>query len=167
MMWELFNGQEMAPELVSRHTCHNRWCVNPKHIIPGTQKENIQDMMDAKRDGYTTKPEKWLRGEDSGTASLTNEQALNILEDIWNGMSTPEVMAKYDKSEGVISDLRCERSYLVVSQPWKAAKGITGTLIDAFKSRYVPRRIGRPKGSKTVNHWGTSKDYIKPRDRKK
>ena len=31
--------------LVARHTCDVKLCVNPEHIIPGTQKENIADMV--------------------------------------------------------------------------------------------------------------------------
>ena len=38
---------------VARHTCHNSSCVNPKHIIPGTIQENINDMYIAKRDRWS------------------------------------------------------------------------------------------------------------------
>jgi hypothetical protein len=26
-----------------RHTCDNMWCVNPQHLIPGTQRQNVRD----------------------------------------------------------------------------------------------------------------------------
>lgn len=29
----------------ARHTCDNRRCINPDHLIPGTAKDNTQDMM--------------------------------------------------------------------------------------------------------------------------
>lgn len=35
--------------LVVRHTCDVRECVNPDHLILGTQKDNIRDMHDRGR----------------------------------------------------------------------------------------------------------------------
>lgn len=34
---------------VVRHTCDNRKCINPDHLLSGTQAENIQDAIDRKR----------------------------------------------------------------------------------------------------------------------
>lgn len=52
LAWELFVGP-IPDGLVVRHLCHNPRCVRPfgKHLLPGTQLENMQDSL---RDGRLT-----------------------------------------------------------------------------------------------------------------
>ena len=38
-------GRELEPGEVARHTCDNPICVNPDHLLPGTQRDNVDDMM--------------------------------------------------------------------------------------------------------------------------
>lgn len=46
--WQLHTGEECeAPVL--RHTCDNPLCVRPEHLVPGTQKDNIQDALSRQR----------------------------------------------------------------------------------------------------------------------
>lgn len=47
---------------VARHTCDNPACVNPKHIIPGTQQDNIADGVKRGRYKNNRIPE-WARRE--------------------------------------------------------------------------------------------------------
>lgn len=39
-------GRRMA-----RHSCDTPGCVNPGHIVPGTNKDNMRDMVERQRDG--------------------------------------------------------------------------------------------------------------------
>lgn len=55
--------------MVVRHRCDNPPCVNPEHLILGTQAENIRD---AALRGRTA------RGERGGMAKLTNAQVAEI-----------------------------------------------------------------------------------------
>jgi hypothetical protein len=41
------NGREADGQ--ARHTCDNKPCVNPRHIIEGTQVQNMQDAVDRRR----------------------------------------------------------------------------------------------------------------------
>jgi hypothetical protein len=48
---------ELPAGLVVRHSCDNPGCVNPKHLIEGTHKDNSQDMV---RRGRARGPQKTL-----------------------------------------------------------------------------------------------------------
>lgn len=55
--------------MVARHTCDNRKCINPNHILIGTQPDNVKDALER---GRTT------RGEKNPMAKLTDEKVLAI-----------------------------------------------------------------------------------------
>lgn len=48
--WMVANQQDWPLDKpIARHSCNNPSCVNPAHIIPGTQKENAADCYAAGR----------------------------------------------------------------------------------------------------------------------
>jgi len=51
------NTLDELPGDVIRHTCDNPACVNPKHLTPGTQSENIKDHVRRTRDDRLTDDE--------------------------------------------------------------------------------------------------------------
>ncbi len=57
--------------VVIRHTCDNRKCINPNHLLPGTNQDNMDDMVS--RGGSK-------RGSDNPKAKLTWEQVRAIRE---------------------------------------------------------------------------------------
>ena len=56
---------------VVRHICDVKWCVNPKHLLLGTQQDNMNDMLSR---GRHVTP----RGTANGNAALTSEQVQQI-----------------------------------------------------------------------------------------
>lgn len=52
-----------------RHLCENNWCLNKNHLVVGTHKENMEDMMISGR---------CARGSRHGMAKLTPKQAIEI-----------------------------------------------------------------------------------------
>ena len=56
---------------VIRHSCDNKKCVNPKHLLPGTQQDNMDDKINRGRG-------RWIRGESHGNAKLTETDVLEI-----------------------------------------------------------------------------------------
>ena len=61
---------------VMHAVCDNPQCVRPSHLQTGTIGDNLKDRDTKGRSG--TAGHTWSRGEKSGTAKLTNAQALEI-----------------------------------------------------------------------------------------
>ena len=70
IIYKLEKG-EIPQDKVVMHTCDNSSCCNPKHLILGTQNENILDMTNKGRGVYQ-------KGENSHFSKLTSE----IVEEI-------------------------------------------------------------------------------------
>ena len=45
MARELATGEQLPPEVKVLHSCDNPPCCNPAHLSPGTQGDNIADMV--------------------------------------------------------------------------------------------------------------------------
>lgn len=82
--------------MVIRHLCHNRLCVNPKHLVTGTPKDNAQDAIDAGR---------FTRGTVNGNSKLTEEAIVAIRRNA-DKMTTRELAMRYGVSIGTISSVR-------------------------------------------------------------
>jgi hypothetical protein len=89
--------------LVIRHICHNRKCLNPKHLLAGTQQENIQDSV---RDG------RMAGGSRNGRARLTEKEVLEIRELHHSRQVSLRTLAdKYGVSDGAIQNIVYRRSW--------------------------------------------------------
>jgi hypothetical protein len=66
--WILTNG-EIQDNLIVRHKCRNRNCVNPGHLELGTHQDNSQDRVRDQTD---------IRGSKNPTCKLTQDKVLEI-----------------------------------------------------------------------------------------
>ena len=81
-----YNG-EIPEGYVVRHTCDNRLCINPKHLILGTHADNVADRVSRRRSAC---------GENNGRAKLTYEEVKLIREDYSTSRSTLAKKFKVD-----------------------------------------------------------------------
>lgn len=72
---------------VVRHTCDNRLCCNPKHLVVGSQTDNVTDMDERGRRKTVSK-----RGSQHHNAKLTEDDVRAIRADTRSG---PKVAADY------------------------------------------------------------------------
>ena len=54
LAWELAHGSEIPNGVQIRHTCDNRWCVNPGHLVDGSFYDNMQDAIERDRFRHTS-----------------------------------------------------------------------------------------------------------------
>lgn len=86
----LFFNEEINEGNCIRHICHNPSCVNPNHLLQGTQKDNMQDSVKSGRLNI----------------KLTDEQVLNILKEYEPFvMSLKQLAKKYNVSKRNILDI--------------------------------------------------------------
>ena len=80
---------------VIRHTCDNTWCINPDHLLQGTQSDNTHD--------------KIVRGRNIRpyNSKLTND----LIVEIYKNTSThnAELSRIYKVSKSTISDIKNKR----------------------------------------------------------
>lgn len=103
--WMMAHGPVKDGKLI-RHRCDVRHCVNPAHLIPGSQLENMRDMISRGR----ARPS---RGEKNGGAKLTNDQAVSIKKEYQLTSATQTDLGKrYGVSRRAIG-------MIVLGQRWK------------------------------------------------
>lgn len=105
--YELANGQ-FDYRLLVRHTCDTKLCVNPKHLILGTNADNSKDASDR---GLLP------RGESQWSAKLTEQQVVKIREDYAVGRKSVDLAAEYGMHRAVIADIVFGRHWKHVGGP--------------------------------------------------
>ena len=80
---------------VIRHTCDNKWCINPEHLIQGSHSDNVKDRVVRNRSA---------KGINNGRSKLSEESVINI----FNDNTTPKTLLakKFDIDPKVIRDIK-------------------------------------------------------------
>ncbi len=99
LMYWIYNGVYPGEKLV-RHTCDNRLCFNPNHLILGTHTDNINDMVKRKRH---------KGGRVKGVVKVTTEKRVLIKHDRLAGYSISCIARKYGISRSYVDDIIHDR----------------------------------------------------------
>lgn len=90
--------------LVVRHTCDNRGCVNPKHLIVGTQQDNMNDAVERDRMSW------------KHAAKVTKEDVVEIRHRRAAGEKVSDLASEYGVGE-------VQMSRICTGASWKHAGG--------------------------------------------
>jgi len=81
------------------HSCDNRKCINPKHLWLGTNRENLQDMIEK---GRNNNQKLSVLGEDNSQAKLTEKDIISIRKERKTGLTMKSLAQKYNVSDSNI-----------------------------------------------------------------
>ena len=85
------------------HVCDNPACINPDHLIIGTDQENVEDKLSRGRQSY---------GEIHGPSKLTQEQAEDIRKIFWeDGVKQSDIARVYGVHQSQVSRIVHGRSW--------------------------------------------------------
>lgn len=95
---------EIPEGYVVRHTCDNPLCINPEHLIIGTNADNVRDKVER---GRTVS----FPGELNPMAKLTEKQVLEIRKLLKEGWTMTEIAKKFNVSRKAISKIHNRKSW--------------------------------------------------------
>jgi hypothetical protein len=95
------NNSDIPSELVVRHTCDNKSCINPEHLILGTQLDNINDRVERNRSAKQ-------KGELNGMSKINEEDVLKIFKDTRNN---DEIAKDFNISKNHVSNIKNGRRW--------------------------------------------------------
>lgn len=94
---------EIPKEMLIRHTCDNRMCINLEHLIIGTYQDNMNDKM--LRGRHRLNPAK---GEKQGFAKLTDDKVKKILID---NRKHSEIAKEYGVTRQTIQCVKARKTW--------------------------------------------------------
>lgn len=103
-IYRFFKG---APKkgMVIRHTCDNRRCINPNHLVLGSHQDNVKDRVLRGRSA---------KGEANGRSKLTERQVLAIYKDKKN--TRVELGIKYNVHRQAIRKIQLGETWKYLTQ---------------------------------------------------
>lgn len=116
--WEISRCTNIPAEGVIMHLCDNPSCVNPIHLVLGTNLMNLADMVRKGRNKSSTGCQK-RKGTQNGNAKITETDVLEIRNLRIDGLTL--------KSIGVIYNLTRQSIWSIIhNKQWSHVTELTG-----------------------------------------
>jgi DNA-binding XRE family transcriptional regulator len=93
--YRIFKGRVPARKLVM-HTCNNRPCCNPRHLVAGTQKQNMEHCIASRRTAT---------GERQHLAVMTWERVRTLRARYADGATQMELADEFEISQPTVSQI--------------------------------------------------------------
>lgn len=108
----------LEPGMIVRHTCDNKWCVNPAHLLSGTRKDNAQDAVERNRFNP-------MKGKQHYAARYEVADIIAMREEYATGqISAKDLAAKYGGSKATILQIVNGKTWTTVGGPIGVPEGI-------------------------------------------
>lgn len=105
--WEAANGRSVPNGMVVRHRCDNPSCVQPSHLLIGTQAQNVADMIGRGRIDRS--------GERNNAAKLTAQDVVAIRAKHTVGQSITNLSAEFGVSVSQVKNIVNNKQWKEVS----------------------------------------------------
>lgn len=96
--YEITTGENIDGKVI-RHCCDNPPCCNPRHLVTGTQADNIEDMVSRKRSATQ-------KGEHNGRSILSEHDVSLIKSRIINGDSIASIARMFSVGHSTILHIK-------------------------------------------------------------
>jgi len=87
--FEVTQGYRLPSDMDVRHLCHNRLCINPRHLAEGTRMDNVHDSV---QDGRTNR-------------ILSDEDIENIRFLYSDGMKQRDIAAEFGLHQSTVNEI--------------------------------------------------------------
>lgn len=151
--YELYKGEipiiDGKPAVI-RHKCDTPLCVNPDHLEPGTQADNMRDAAERGR---------MPKGETHHSSTVTNAMLADIAQAIRDGAAGKDIAAQFGVSASYVATLRHGRGRVKIG-PKPTGRSDRRISDDAARKIYALAHAGSLSPSRIAAACGVTRTMV-------